>query len=109
MNVRMTLRDERAQQPGRTADIAQCPEAGEIELLREREKVGGGEAAHRVHELLEPGGIAVERFEHRLLTVFEFVLRLSRFQSNIQIAPEPKQACTRHFEHAADVAGLILI
>jgi hypothetical protein len=105
----MTPRDERAQQAGRTTDIAQRPEAGEIELLRECEEVRARDTAHRAQELLEPSWIFVERFEQRLLTVLEFVLRLSRLQGNIQVAPEPEPARARHFENATDVAGLIPI
>jgi hypothetical protein len=65
-------------------------------------------AAHRVHKLFQPRRICIERAEHGLACLLDLVLRLSGFQGRREIAPEPIQACVRHFEYAADVVGTLL-
>ena len=54
---------------------------GEVELLRQRLKVTGRGAFHRVHELLQPGWVAVQLLEHRLPDVLDLILRLPDPQS----------------------------
>ena len=100
----MPLRDERTQQAGRAADIAQRAVSGEIELLGERDEVRHGDTVHCAHELLESSGVLVEAFEHRLLTMLDLVLRTAGSQGLRQIVPELKEAGIEHGQDPTDVA-----
>ena len=64
---------------------------------------------HRIHELLEPVLVAVERLEHRVARVLDLVLWLAGLQGLREVAPEPVKPGVRHFEDAADVGAARLV
>ena len=105
----MPLGDEHRQLAGRTTDVADGAIAREIELLGERPEVGGRDPAHRVHELLEALGLAVELGEHRRPGVLDLVLRLTGAQPFGEIAPEAIQPGVGHFEEPAHELGAVPI
>ena len=86
--VRMLPGDEHRQLTGGAAHVTQRAITGKIELLGQRLKIGRGDAAHRVHELFEPLGLAVKLGEHRRAGVFDLVLGAAGAQSVSKIAPE---------------------
>ena len=67
------------------------------------------DSAHRVHELLEPPGLAVELSEHGGACVFDLVLRAAGAEAFGQIPPEPVQAAVGHFQEAAHVVGAVVV
>ncbi len=72
-------------------------------------KFGAGEAAHRGHELLEARRIGVQLVEHRAAVVLDLVLRLAGFQRRAEIVPVAEEPRVQHLQHAAHVAGLVLV
>jgi hypothetical protein len=79
------------------------PVGREVELVGEGLEIGEADPAHRIHELLEPLGIGIKLFEHRLARMLDLVLRLAGLERGRQIAPERVQARIGHFEDAADI------
>ena len=99
--VRVPPGHEHGQLAGRTADVTEGPITREIELLGEGLKIARGDAAHRIHELLEPLGLAVELGEHGRAGVLDLVLRVAGPESLGEVAPESVQAGVGHFQEAA--------
>ena len=92
---------EHRQLPGRAAHVTDGAITREVELLGEGLKIAGGDAAHRIHELLEPLGLAVELGKHGRAGVLDLVLRAAGPESLGEVAPESVQAGVGHFQEAA--------
>jgi hypothetical protein len=98
--VRVFLGHEHRQLASCTADITEGLITREVELVGERLKIACGDSAHRIHELLEPLGPAVELGEHRRAGVFNLVLRLAGAEAVGEIAPESIKASVGHLKKA---------
>src|SRR5688572_28824251 len=98
--MRMCLGDEYRQLPRGATHITHRPISREIELLSKRTKVSGGDAGHRVHELLEPFGPAIELGEHRRASMLDLVLWIAGAESFREIAPKAIQTSIAHFEES---------
>ncbi len=72
-------------------------------------KVVSGNTAHRVHELLEPPGIAVKLLEHGLSGVFDFILGLARPEPFGEVAPKPVKAGIDHIQEATHILGAVAV
>src|SRR5262249_40003294 len=108
-HVRVTTGHGNRQLPARATDVAHGLVRREIELLRERLEVGERDAGHRVHELLEPLGVAVKLFEHSFAAVLHLVLRFARLQSFGQVSPESVKPRIRHVEKTADMGTAVAV
>src|ERR1700737_197859 len=106
--LRMPRRDDGRKLPRCAAYIRQGLVFGKVEFLGERREIAHGDAAHRVHELLQSRWVCIELAEHGLACLLDLVLRLSGFQRGREIGPEPIQACVRHLEYPTDVLGALL-
>ena len=99
--VRVFPRHEHGQQAGRPTHVTDRVIPGEIELLGQGLKITSRNPAHRIHELLEPLGFAIELSEHGRARVFDLVLWAAGPESVGEIAPESVQAGVGHFQEAA--------
>ena len=93
----------------RATNITHRLVAREVELLGQGVQRPKCYACHRVHELLEPGGIAVKLLEHVLAAVLDLVLWRAGLQRLGQVAPEPVEPGVDHLEEAADVGRTLVI
>ena len=108
-HVGMAVGDDDRELTGCAAHVAERLVLREVELLRQRAERARGDPGHRVHELLEPGRVAVELLEHRLAGVLDLVLGLSGLQGLGEIAPESIQPRVGHLEDPADVGRARLV
>ncbi len=107
--MREALGHRRCELAGRAAYVAQRAVLREVDFLGQRLEVRAGNAAHRGHELLEARRIGVQLVEHRAAVVLDLVLRLTGFQCGAEVVPVAEEPRVQHLEHAADVAGLVLV
>src|SRR5437868_7132486 len=101
--MRMPRHDDCRKLPGGAADIRHGLISGKVEFLGERREIAHGDAAHRVHELLEARRVCVELSEHGLAGLLDLVLRLSGFQCWREIGPEAIQPCICHLKYPTDI------
>src|SRR3954462_13908808 len=106
-SLRRTLGDDHAQLAGGSADIAHTPIPGELEPLGERTSGVERDPRHRMHELLEPRGIAVELGEHGGAAVLELVLGPAGLESLGEIGPESVEPTIEHLQQTTDVGRLV--
>ena len=105
--VGVALRGDGRQQSGCAANVGERRIAAEVELLCEELEVSGGNACHRVHELLEARRVRVELVEHRPAGHLDLVLGGAGPQGFGEIGPEGVEARVGHLEDAADIGRLV--
>src|ERR1700681_4372086 len=86
---------------GGAAHVADGVVASEVDSLGEDVEVAE-RYAQRLHELLEPSGVAVELLEDRLAGEFDLGLGLAGLERLSEVTPEPIGPGVAHLEEPPD-------
>jgi len=72
-------------------------------------KLSRDKPGHPAKELLQPGRVGVELFEHSLVAVLNLILRLTGAQGFRQIVPEFEETCVQHLQDTTDVTRAVAV